>query len=319
MNKKINRLRGYIMLKLPYRVITATVIGFTVFLLVLFGILCAFCVVDVEAVPYVNGNTTDYMYIDFNDYYPTTVEGYYFIEDNDYIYVYYDDQMTDLSTITRVQGVPMPIDDDVLEKMLPDFQKAYQYIDDVHNIDDMTDYTGLYALDATAPSYVFEIGFLAILIVLELCVFIGLGIYIYYARHKFQKDLEKIVLRNEHEMIIQGLYHPKHCYNSLKVALLDDYLVCNHPYPFAIRYDDIAWIYIDKKLWFLSLDSDLRIFIYDRNYRKKKILVSASLWKKNKQNIEDLFVQLPKMNPQILVGYNDDNIQKFEQIKHGLK
>lgn len=319
MNKKIKRLKGYIMLKLPYRVITAEVIGFTIFLLLLFGMFTISCFKDSEPIPYNQGNTTDLMYIDFNDYYPTSVDGYYFIEDNDYIYVYYDDQMTDLSAITRVQGVHMLIDDNVLEKMLPDFQKAYDYIDDVHSTDDMTDYTGIYALDATVHPNAIAIGFFAILIVLELFVFVGLGIYIYFVRHKFQKDLEKIVLRNEHEMIIQGLFHPLYRYDSLKVALLDDYLVCNHPYPLAIRYDDIAWIYIDKKPLFLSLDSDLRIFIYDKNYRKKKILVSASLWKKNKQDIEDLFVQLSKMNSQMLVGYNDVNIQKFEQMKQGLK
>lgn len=316
MKKSVKRLKGYIILKLPYRVMTVVVAEYTILTLILFGLLTVLCFPD-KPIPYNHGNTTDFMYLDFYDYYPT-VDDYYFIEDNEYIYIYYNNSSVDLSLKTRIEGVPMEIDDETLEKMLPDFQKLYSHLE-VTNIDEMTDYTGYYVLDATVPPYVHSIKFMSIIIVFELFIFMILGIYIYCVRHKYQRDLEKIVLKNEHEGIIQGLYQPMYRYNSLKVALLKDYFVCNHYYPFAIRYDDIAWIYIDKKPLFLALGTDLRIFIYDKNYRKKKILVSASLWRKNKKEIEELFEQLPHMNHQMLVGYNEENIRKFEQMKKGIK
>lgn len=244
MNKSVRRLRAYVQMYLPYRVYQLISLGFFLAFIVGIIISIAFSFVEVPSIPYNELNIKDYMYLRITNVYPT-VNHYYFLEDDDYIYLYYDDENIDVYRLKQVEGVPMEVNYQTLENMLDDFQDYFPFLE-VRSVEEMVENTGYYALDATAPSLVFQSGMIIIIAFLclfvSVCCFLVLKIYIL----RYRSSLKKIVSYQEQEKVIHQLMRPLYKYTTLKVALLDNYLVFNHPSPFVIKYEDIIWIYIHK-------------------------------------------------------------------------
>lgn len=318
MNKQVRRLKGYIRMCLPYRVYRNFFIGsFGVFIVM---VLAAFLITMMpsESIPYDETNTTDYMYLRIDAIYPT-YDHYYFVEDEEYIYVYYDKKpLVNLDKIKQIEGVPMSISDDELAKILPDFQKYFPDLK-VKNVDEMTNYIGYYALDAEMlpmVSYGTIIIFISSIPLLSAIIMLISTIYYY---NRYRMTLKLVVERNQQDSIIQQLQQTLYKYKYLKVALLPQHLVVNHPSPYVIDYRDIAWIYIDKKPFYYSIDHNLRIVVYDRQFHQRKIWIGSAALKKNIAEMTSLFEQLPHMNEDMLVGYNQINIQKFNELKQGKK
>lgn len=312
MNKRIRRLRAYVQMHLPYRTYKwLSLIFFFVFIIgTIIAILLSF--VKVSSIPYDEMNRNDYMYLRIIHAY-STVDHYYFLEDEDYIYLYYDDENIDVYRLKQVEGVPMEVDYQILEKMLDDFQDYFPYLE-VTSVEEMVEYTGFYALDATVPPLILQSGLT--MIVALLCLFISLYLLFILKIYSFiyRSSLKCIVTHQEQEKVIQQLTHPLYKFTSIKVAMLDNYLVFNHPSPFVIKYEDITWIYIHKRF----LSTELRIILYDKNFKKHKVLYTMSVIRKNKEEIIELFDVLPIIHPELLVGYNNENKIKFKQLKQGI-
>lgn len=317
MNKQVQKLRDSIQFHLPYRalkVLLRCCVGLTV---LIFIAMIALFFVESEAIPYDQSDTSHRMYIDFQTMTPT-IQDYYFVEDEEYIYIYFYDEKFDLSSSKRISGVPMLMDEEELNKLLPDFQKTYPDLE-VETIEDMISFTGEYKLDGTITYPLWIITILLFVFIFMCFYLIFIKVYTYVVTHQFKKELSAIIENEEENRLIQELIAPMKRYDSLKVALLKDYLVCNHPSPYVMKYENISWIYIDKKPLWLGFDNNLRIMVYDQHYRRKKILFASGLLKKNRDEITELFEQLPLMNDQMIVGYNEENIQKFKEKKIGLR
>ena len=313
MKKKVNRLKAYIRRCLPYRVHRNICIGF-LFLSCLCVLLCVyFLSYKPDPIPYDETNITDYMYLHVDAIYPA-VDHYYFVEYNDYIHVYYNEDPIDITQVKQIRGIPWYLEQSELEKIFYAFQKRYPDLEN-KTIDQMTDYIGYYSLDGSViPSlsyfgvamvFSFAFFFAALFILIGHLFFIN----------RYRSSLKLVVDRNEHELIIQQLHNPTYHYSYINVMLLEHYFVVNHPSPFVIDYRDIAWIYIEKKSFLYSMDQNLRIIMYDKSLTKRKIWFGSSLLKKNVAEIEALFDQLPQMNPNMMIGYNEENIQKFKEMK----
>lgn len=314
MNKETRHLKKSIQFHLPYHHLRRILGSWLVIMILTFIAMIVFMFVEDDPIPFEYGNDTR-SYIDYTEIYHA-YDDYYFINDGTYTHVYYSNTFD--GTATRVDGVPMVMQEDVLQELLPIFQQTYPSLD-VQTVDDMIVYTSEYMIDGTITYPLWLVAGCMMMLALEFFSLIFLVIGVIRQENCFQKELATIVSRGEDDAVIQGLVKPLHHYESLKVVLLENYFVCHHPYPFAMRYDEITWIYIDKKTVWLSLQTDLRIMIYDQHYRLKKVLVASSLWKKNKQDIIELFGQLPLMNSDMIVGYNEENIRKFKEKKMGLR
>lgn len=313
MRKKVNRLKAYIRQCLPYRVHRNACIVFLVMFVLSLGLIFILIQYRPDPIPYDETNKMDYMYLCVDAIYPA-VDNYYFVEYNDYIHVYYNEEAIDITQVKQIRGVPNFLEQGELEKIFYAFQERYP---DLQNktIDQMTDYLGYYAIDASiipSLSYVLFASLVSSVFFFG-TLFLLIG-HLFFL-NRYRSSLAFIVDRNEHETVIQQLYNPRYHYPYIKVMLLDHYLVANHPSPFVIDYQDIVWIYVEKKSLLYSTDQNLRIIMYDKSLTKRKIWLGSSLLKKNVAEIEALFDQLPQINQNIMIGYNEANIQKFKEMK----
>lgn len=313
MNKEIKRLKKSIQFHLPCHHTKRLLGTWLVVMLLTFVAMIVFTFVEEKPVPFEYGNDQR-SYIDYTEIYHA-YDDYYFVSDGTYTHVYYNDTFD--GSATRIDGVPMSMDEDVLEELLPIFKLTYPALE-VETVEDMLVYTSEYMIDGTITYPLWLVVICTFMLVLEFIYLLFLLVATRFQNNRFKKELATVVSCHEEDAVLQGLVKPLHRYDSLKVALLEDYFVCNHPAPFVMRYDEISWIYIDKKAIWLGAETDLRIMIYDQHYRPRKVLVASSLWKKNKLEITELFEQLPLMNHQMIVGYNEENIRKFKEKKIGL-
>ena len=280
------------------------------------GLVCIFLTFALVFVP---ATPQPYSYNDegFMPYYSLKVDSiqrvddyYYLIENGDYIHLYYNDEPLLLDDVKSVAGVETIVDDEVLKKILPVFQETYPELY-VESIEDMTYYLSYSCLDATLAPLTswMTLSFLFGCVILLLALFfkiIFLGYEIFLG-----KSIDKIVEQQKDQKLLEQLERPVHTYQSLKILMLDDFLIVNHPSPFVIENNNIAWIYVERRVF----NPEYRLVIYDKNLKRHTAMYVSAFVRKNKAEIQTFLLQLAQLLPSLMIGYNKENKQKYKDMK----
>ncbi len=270
-----------------------------------------------EAVAYQVENKYDYMYLDVQSVIPVSSE-LYIVDDGEYVYVYSDDSgVNKVSSLKRVEGSLRILDEEEYQKLLPIFQKSFPELK-VQTIEQMSDYIGNTALDHQMTGYI-EI------VILLLGVLVGLGLFliilifvIFYNSRKSSKCLQYYKENNELNIINEQMNHPLSVYSKIKAMVLNDYIVFNHPLPYVINFKDIQWIYIEKSSILFVIDREIKIVVYDQSLKRTVVMNASGLFSSHKKEANAILEQIASLYPNLLVGYTDENKEKFQQIKKGL-
>ncbi len=106
-------------------------------------------------------------------------------------------------------------------------------------------------------------------------------------------------------------------FDKIKTGLTRDHLVSINGSFDAIDYSDIFWAYITQHKTNLIRDYDY-IHIADKNGRQYSFANSPTFIKKNRENTKDLHEQIFTMirgkNPDVLIGYTQENMEAFQQL-----
>lgn len=321
MKHRIKRLRDMIKVLYPYRVYKYSKRLFAAIAGILFVAMIAFCFIEPKAIPYDQANDSDYAYLDIDYISSEHYKGYYIVEQDDYCYIYHHEEglsqdLVDLqngqTNKVRIFGVPdTQVSEDVLWRLIPIFNDIYA--DPVYSIEDLTYYTGYGYLDHDMTFNVYQIAVcLVFSIVFLLIVLLFSGVEKFYTK-RFNTYFEDICYREEDIKALEELQHPIQAFYNLKAVLLPNYLVCNHPVPFMISYEDIVMIY-EKHL----LSKEIDLVIYDRHFKKKTILSASALNPKSHQEVQELLDYITRKYPKILVGNTPENRELMKQMKNNL-
>lgn len=318
MKYQINRLRDMIKILYPYRVYRNLKRIFAFLSVFLFIMMIVFCIVEPKAIPYEGAEDFDYTYLDIDFISQDNYKGYYIVEKDGYCFIYHHEEgfgqdLIDLQNGTnnsvRVLGVPdSEVDEDILNGLIPIFNGIYA--DKVHSISELAYFTGYRYLDHDMTFNVYKIGICMIFTVaFFLLLWVIKGGEMLYAR-RYQSYFQNICYRGEENLALEELSHPRHAFYHLKVALLPNYLVCNHPVPFMIAYEDIVMIYESHQL-----SKEIRLVIYDRDLKKQTILYASSLNPKSHEEMRILLSYIAAQYPNILVGNTPENKAVLNQMK----
>ncbi|MEG0275406.1 MAG: hypothetical protein RR630_00110 [Coprobacillus sp.] len=311
MKKQIKKLRRLIEKKMPYHFhnILLNLFFFIFVTMIISVIILNF--IKVEPIAFDENNTFKYTYIEV-DQVQKLDNQYYVADDGTYIYLYYSEEP--LSSTTKLTGVPRLVNEDTLEKLIPTFQKYYPNLK-VSDINEMIKYTGNYYFDHSVAPLLYDMQIVIVFSCLPLlCWFILLCIKLYY-RKTYLYSLKNIILNKELSQFNQEFKSPEIIYDSIDVAVLSNYLVFNHPSPYVIDFYDIIWMYTEKKKFFFLFDQDITLVIYDRNFKKTRVLIATSFSSRNKKQIKELMSLMLHISPRTLLGYSQENKRIVNQLK----
>lgn len=319
MKHQINRLRDMIKILYPYRVYRNLKRIFSFLSVFLFIMMIVFCLVEPKAIPYEGAGDFDYTYLDIDFISQDNYKGYYIVEKDGYCFIYHHEEdrfgqeLIDLQNgkkdSVRVLGVPdSKVDEEILNGLIPIFNSIYA--DKVRSISDLAYFTGYRYLDHDMTFNVFKIGICMVFtVVFFLLLWVIKGGEMVYAR-RYHPYFQNICYRGEEKLALEELSHPRHAFYHLKAALLPTYLVCNHPVPFMIAYEDIMMIYESHRL-----SKEIRLVIYDRDLKKQTILYASSLNPKSHEEMRILLSYIAAQYPNILVGDTRENRAVLNQMK----
>lgn len=320
MKYQIKRIRDMIKVLYPYRVYQNLKRIFALLSVLMFALMVMFCLVEPKAIPFEGAGEFDYTYLDIDLISQDNYNGYYIVESGEYCYIYHHKEeglgqdLIDLQNwkkdIVRIFGVPdSTIDEEILKGLIPIFNDMYE--DPVQSVSELAYYTGYEYLDHDVTFNVYKIGICMVFTVaFFLMLWVIKGAEILYAR-RYNPYFQNICYRGEEKLALEELSHPRHAFYHLKAALLPNYLVCNHPVPFMIAYDDIVMIYESHRL-----SKEIRLVIYDRELKKQTILYASSLNPKSHEEMRTLLSYIAAQYPNILVGNTRENRAVLNQMKN---
>lgn len=319
MKYQMNRLRDMIKVLYPYRVYRNLKRIFALLSLLMFILMIVFCFIEPEAIRFEEATDLQYAYMDIDFISQNHYQGYYIVEKDGYCYIYHqaedglDQALVYLQNgknhTAKVYGVPdNEVSDDVLKGLIPIFNQIYS--DPVDTIEELVYYTGYQYLDHDMTPNAYQIGICMVFtVVFFLAIWILKAGEMIYTR-RFSPYFANICYRGEEQSALEELQHPIHAFYHLKAVLLPNYLVCNHPVPFMIAYEDIVMIYERH-----GLSKDMRLIIYDRDLKKKTILSASSLNFKSHEEMRMLLSYISEKYPNILVGDTRENMSVLLQMK----
>lgn len=305
------KIKDVIQSRIPYRFLNIFLFIIFMLSLVFFIIGIIFSFIQVKPVLYDIDAVIErkYMYLDI-DRIESVGNHYYLVESDCFTYIYYNEDLIDISNVKRIEGVPLSIDDKDLEVILPYFQKRYPHLY-IETIDDITDYTGSFYFNANEPplaskSHIsFLIGGLFFIVfVFELCLY-------YYRNYTYGLSIKKLISNQNDIAFLQQFNQPIKTYSRLKAILLKEYLVVNNPVPYIISYQDILWIYVEKRIFL----PQLRLVIYNQSHKRVKVMCVFDFMKTNKDQMKQFLEDIHNIYPNILIGYNQNNKEEMKSLK----
>ena len=264
-----------------------------------------------DPIAYSQSDVYSYMYVDVKDI-SLAIDNYYFASDDEYIYIYHN--RNDVSSLTRLTGIPVKLKEKDFKRLLPLFQEKYPQLK-IENIDDMKDYVGLYALQETLFPLV-----LPMLIALAIDILLLIGIFYILIRmiyHSYQTNRCFKAVSSE-TLLLQQIESPLMEFPTLQSIILEDYLIVHRPFLYAMKYDDIEWAYIEKKSFLFLFNTKFKLIVYDKNHKKTTIIIFSGLSNKAKQDLYLLINQISLMNSKIMIGFTKKNKKQYQEKKAGV-
>lgn len=333
MNSEVRKLRKQVKKLLPYKVYKRIIMMISIFALICIGIGSMGDLMAKE--PYIDVPIDEKGYIDVR-YMSKSYDNYYFIEDQDYIFIFYYDQELpqdlinvmeytygnqDEREVVRLTGIGRYFkSEEELEALLPAFNDFYG-VD--YTLDEMMEYTGNYYMEYVSHTThlnsimtiiseeAFIIGIILVFVDM-IMLMIALG-YSLMGRNSFKKIIDD---QCSDKLNLQ-LMQPVSYYKAIGVALLKDYLVTNHPVCFAIDFQDITWIYLETRKSFGVVDQEYRLVVCDQNYKRHRLVYCSPIFRRNYQELTILLNSLEQKG-NMLVGYTKENKERFKMMKKGL-
>lgn len=113
--------------------------------------------------------------------------------------------------------------------------------------------------------------------------------------------------------------------NTIKVEgintyLTEKYIISNHQKVVIIEYKDISWIYPTRIRGRNSITAHISAYLANRmtgtplraHLKNGKSLISAIT--NNRKQVQIIFNRIHQKNNQVLIGYNKDNMKKYEKV-----
>lgn len=246
----------------------------------------------------------------------STSPKYYFLMDDDYLYVGYLDYDTyqklnkdDISTNpVTIKGVTRTIPNDVVDIAIKVYNEEVEQ--DFLTKENYSNYIGNICIDTVSSlvDNVFQIVLGLIFIIISIVYLI-----VYFVRKGKIKKAEKDTilwdnLKNELEKdnVLE--------YSKLNLYLTNNYIIDGTSGLTVIPYSNIAWVYIHEQRYRGLVYSRCLVLITNNN-KRKLVAKSSSGSKKIKDSYTEIIEKIYEKNNAILIGYNKENSQKIKKLK----
>ena len=137
----------------------------------------------------------------------------------------------------------------------------------------------------------------------------------YFIKSKKYKKYFKNTSRNELNMINSQLSSKDSFnYKDLKLFLTDNYIVSYINNFYAVKYEDVLWIYehIQRVNGFRAYTA---ILVMDKKFKLHTIVQTSLNTKAKKESFNEIFETVANKNENILVGYTKENRDKIRNMK----
>ena len=256
---------------------------------------------------YLDVKNTALLFAGFDD----KKEYYYFVTDGTYVYIAYMDEATykenfenDGKDNIRIYGYTYTTTKDVKQIAIDTYNEMYELKgDEALTVADFSNYFGSVYMNLT-DNLSNETG---ICDMLGFITFItGMVMLIAYFKN---------TSRNELNMINSQL-NSKDSFNykDLKLFLTDNYIVSYINNFYAVKYEDVLWIYehIQRVNGFRTYTA---ILVMDKKFKLHTIVQTSLNTKAKKESFNEIFETISNKNENILVGYTKENRDKIKNMK----
>ena len=214
----------------------------------------------------------------------------------------------------RIYGYTYTTTKDVKQIAIDTYNEMYELKgDEALTVADFSNYFGSVYMNMTdntsaEGSMCIMFGFLAFLIGMVMLI-------AYFIKAKKYKKYFKNTSRNELNMINSQL-NSKDSFNykDLKLFLTDNYIVSYINNFYAVKYEDVLWIYehIQRVNGFRAYTA---ILVMDKSFKLHTIVQTSLNTKAKKESFNEIFETISNKNENILVGYTKENRDKIRNMK----
>ncbi|MDD6224414.1 MAG: hypothetical protein PUB18_05395 [bacterium] len=242
---------------------------------------------------------------------------YYFLMDDDYMYVGYLDtdtfrtlNRTDISAHPiKIQGYTKQLSGEVIDLMIEAYNREIGY--EFLTLDNYADYVGKVYLDTT------KVNRSNYLLLGMGGVCFALSIIMTISYFKGSSQIRKIVYSysaEEWKLIEQELQENVVFEKAdLNFYLTDHYIIDLNSGLRIIRYSDIVWIYL-YQLTQYGITTNQSIIVYTKNKKKHILLSIHSSSQKRKALLEEIISMIVEKNTKILIGYTKENRKQMKDL-----
>ena len=255
----------------------------------------------------INVTNRPYVFAEFDS--KKTSDKYYFIKDNEYLYIGYLNYDTYLKlndfevNSEQIVGVTKKISKKVLDIAISSYNEGLE--EDVVTKDNYQSYIGEVYIDTTSfyVPYMYQaiIGFIFLLI--AVCYYILYLMALYKNSITFKKTPEVVI-----EKVISEL-QKTNClkYPKYGICLAENYLIDGSSGLILVAYSDIVWSYLSKRKIF----SKPHLVILTNTRKKYKIAKICGINTKSKNVLSQMLEIIKKKNENIEIGYTKGNRKIF--------
>ena len=266
---------------------------------------------------YLDVKNTALLFAGFDD----KKEYYYFVTDGTYVYIAYMDEATYKENFEnnekdniRIYGYTYTTTKDVKKIAIDTYNEMYELKgDEALTVADFSSYFGTVYMNMTGNISKKE----------NICIMLGFITFItgmvmliaYFIKARKYKKYFKITSRNELN-IINSQLNSKDSFNykDLKLFLTDNYIVSYINNFYAVKYEDVLWIYehIQRVNGFRAYTA---ILVMDKNFKLHTIVQTSLNTKAKKESFDEIIETISNKNENILMGYTKENRDKIKNMK----
>ena len=267
---------------------------------------------------YVDGTNYPYLFAGYDN----ADAKYYFIQDDNYIYVAYMDQETsnrlsDDSLYTdnkseRLIGISTLVSKDVKEIAVDTYNKIFP--DNPITTADYNNYFGAVYLDMTSPDT--EVAFMQYFLCF-LTFVIGI-FYVFFgliSTYRFKKNIKKMTFDDIRAIDTETLSKEAFYYEKMHLYLTSSYIVLMNGTFKVIPYADIIWLYpFEQRV--NGIKSSQSIMVVTKDGKTTTVLTVPTITKNRLEIYDEIFNTIAHQNDDMVIGYTDENSKYVrEQLK----
>lgn len=240
---------------------------------------------------------------------------YYFLVDNDYLYVGYLDYDTYLKlnvdsivdTPITIQGVTKKIPGDVIDIAIEVYNEDLE--EKVLTRENYKSYIGEICIDTVS-----DVDDNILQIILGILFFNISFIYfiIYIVKNRKIKKLKKDnILWQEIQNELESAETID--YSKFSTYLTPNYIIDGSNGFQLISYQDIAWVYLHENRY-NGVTNDRYLIVIKKNKKKVNIARLSGIHPKSKDTFMEIMKEIYEKNQDILVGYTKENKQRVKDL-----